>query len=166
MNGWQSAKAKNCKMALETSDDLITVVHVSGTQPEFTQLMCAVLANDCVRNLIREYQDSYQVQYDESCRYRIVSHEGVSGCQDVYLEKAYVKGGLNLVDRKYLCHISAYDKLQDEIIKLSVRQFIELASWTGICEMTQDQLKAEAEVKYFKASVVDDSYQAPRKLDV
>lgn len=154
-------------MALEASDDLITVVHVSGTQPEFNQLICAVLANDSVRAVIRKYQaDSYQAQYDDSCRYKIVSHEGVSGCQDVYLEKAYVKGGLNLVDRKYLCHISAYDKLQDEIIKLSVRQFIELASWTGVCEMTQDQLIAEAGVKYFKASVVDDSYQAPRKLDV
>lgn len=153
-------------MALDTSDDRITVVHVSGTQPEFFKLMCAVLANDSVRNLVREYQDSYQAHADDSCRYRVVTRDGVSGCQDVYLEEAYIKGGLNLVSRKHLCHISAYGKLQDECIKLSVRQFIELASWTGICEMTKSQLIAEAEVKYFKATVVDDSYQAPRKLDV
>lgn len=153
-------------MALDASNDCITVVHVSGTQPEFDKLMCAILANDSVRSLIREYQDSYQAQADDSCRYKIVARQGVSGCQDVYLEEAYVKGGLNLVNRKYLCHISAYDKMQDESIKLSVRQFIELASWTGICEMTKDQLIAESGVKYFRATVVDDSYQAPRKLDV
>lgn len=144
---------------------MITVVHVAGTQPEFDKLICAILADSKVRDAIREYQNSYQAE-DESYKYKIAKRRGVSGCLDLYLDAAYTKGGLDLVDHKYLCHISAYEKLQDEVLKLSIRQFIELVSWNGDADKTVEQLIAESEVKYYEATIVDDSFKAPRKLDV
>lgn len=151
-------------MAVDVTENYITVVHVSGTQPDFRQLMCALLANDIVRAAIREYQDSYQVQ--DRNLYKVYSRVGASDCQDVYLETASNKAGLDIIYPKYLCHISAYDKLQDKVLKLSIRQFIELASWTGITGMTQDELIAEAEVQYFKAKAIDEDFKMPTKLDV
>lgn len=163
--GWQQAKANYCKMAVEVDCEGITVVHIGGTQPNFIQLMCALLADDIVRNEIREYQDSYQAQ-DENL-YKVFSRVGASDCQDIYLETASFKTGLGIVyPPKYLCHVSAYDKLQDKVFKLSFRQFIELASWTGIDDMTQDELMAKAEVQYFKAKAIDESYSKPVRLDV
>ena len=113
-----------------------------------------IMANTEIRDLVKNYQES--TMEDPNDRYSMFTEEGVSGCEDIYLMKASLKAGEYLIKRKYMCHITMYEKLDDEILKFSMREFIELMSYYDLNLADRKGMLEESEVQFLKYREVDD----------
>lgn len=138
----------------------IKIIHATGGKPIVWELFIAIMANLKVRELVKNYQESNE---DEGL-YAISVREGVSGCQDIYFEKAVLKAGEHIIKRRHLCHITMYDKLEDEVVQFSMREFIEFIKYSKIDIIDPAEMLEESKTQILKYRDIDERFSGPSNL--
>lgn len=153
-------KGKYAIVGIELDNDLQTIaVHLlGGTMPLADKLFYTLLADEDIRDMIREYQEKGRKE-----RYKIWSDTGMSGRQDVYISFIRQVGGFYVkTGERHLLHISGYGRLNegfgDEESKMYIGDFVEVAVHLGfVGDMEPEKLLEKAgKVKYLENQLIED----------
>lgn len=158
-----SQKATSGKTLVVADERSIKMIHATGGKPVAEDLFMAIMANQAVRELVKNYQDSGWGF--ESDRYAVIVDEHFSGSEDFYLQKASFKGGEYLLrKKKYLFHTTMHGKIEEDILEFSMREFIEVMAYYNFDLEDADSLLEVSGTQLLKYKEVDMELKEASKL--
>ncbi len=123
--------------------------HCNGEMPYAYDVLCLMLADKDVRQLIRDYAQSKRKKV-----YYIDCKEGMSECMDFYIIFPEFFGGeWHIVKRKKLMHVSCFTKINEEIPLMYIGDFVEMIAYIhkrygGFEQMARKVLFRHSKAKY------------------
>lgn len=138
----------------------VKIIHATGGKPIVWDILKGIMANYQFRELVKNYQESDE----EKALYAVSGIGGVSGCQDVYFEKATLKAGEYIIKKRYLCHITMYDKIEDDVVQFSMREFIEFLKYCDIDIKDPAEMLEESKTQILKYRDIDERFSGPSSL--
>ena len=121
-DGWTDSTRTTFVLKIESN---ILEMYVKGGRNPFVQEV-----NTAFGLLLKEYETEFGEKvetYHRRCRYRFCFTEGMSGCQDTYIE--YDKNGDGFPTRSHMLHESCFSKASN--VKCFVYDFLDLCVAIG-----------------------------------
>ena len=123
--GWQSSepsKKSNGFIYIDTISREVGFMLGSGTAPTTDMVMYAMMADQDVCRLAKEYSNGKR-KYP----FEIICHERISGAEDWYIKLYSHFGDANIcIGKKHLLHISGCGKVNENIKPMYIGDFVEL----------------------------------------
>ena len=142
------------KWLLDIGDNGIKCINFSGPMPYAASFIASIIECPEVKEALKSFQKE-----DDNDFYKMVIHEGVSGCVDLMLKTAYRYKGFEVVGTSKILHISMYGKINDSFLQFSYRELIEIAKYLELLQTeARHQILEGEEVKYFDPEEIDDSF--------
>ena len=135
----------------------IRLLHLGGLMPNARAFVAAIVDCPNIKEVLMNYQQSYDFEIEHL--YSFNNYEGITGCYDIIVKNGNKIDGMDLISRKFLMHVTMYDKIDCKEFNFTIREVFQLADFFDVLHCNErTKLLEESKVKFTEAETIDDSF--------
>ena len=135
----------------------VRLLHLGGLMPNARAFVAAIVDCPNIKEVLMKYQQSYDFEIEHL--YSFNNYEGITGCYDIIVKNGNKVDGMDLISRKFLMHVTMYDKIDCKEFNFTIREVFQLADFFGVLQRDErTSVLEENKVKFIEAETIDDSF--------
>ena len=135
----------------------IRLLHLGGLMPNARAFVAAIVDCPNIKEVLMKYQQSYDFEIEHL--YSFNNYEGITGCYDIIVKNGNKIDGMDLISRKFLMHVTMYDKIDCKEFNFTIREVFQLADYFDVLQRDErTSVLEENKVKFIEAETIDDSF--------
>ena len=135
----------------------IRLLHLGGLMPNARAFVAAIVDCPNIKEVLMNYQQSYDFEIEHL--YSFNNYEGITGCYDIIVKNGNKIDGMDLISRKFLMHVTMYDKIDCKEFNFTIREVFQLADYFDVLQRDErTSVLEENKVKFIEAETIDDSF--------
>lgn len=135
----------------------VRLLHLGGLMPNARAFVAAIVDCPNIKEVLMKYQQSYDFEIEHL--YSFNNYEGITGCYDIIVKNGNKIDGMDLISRKFLMHVTMYDKIDCKEFNFTIREVFQLADYFDVLQRDErTSVLEENKVKFIEAETIDDSF--------
>ena len=135
----------------------VRLLHLGGLMPNARAFVAAIVDCPNIKEVLMKYQQSYDFEIEHL--YSFNNYEGITGCYDIIVKNGNKVDGMDLISRKFLMHVTMYDKIDCKEFNFTIREVFQLADYFDVLQRDERiSVLEENKVKFIEAETIDDSF--------
>lgn len=135
----------------------VRLLHLGGLMPNARAFVAAIVDCPNIKEALMNYQQSYDFEIEHL--YSFNNYEGITGCYDIIVKNGNKVDGMDLISRKFLMHVTMYDKIDCKEFNFTIREVFQLADYFDVLQRDErTSVLEENKVKFIEAETIDDSF--------
>lgn len=135
----------------------VDLLHLGGLMPDARAFVAAMVECPNIKEALSNYQQSYE--FRNGLLYTFDNYNGITGCCDIIVKNGNRVDGMDLISRKFLMHVTMYDKIDCKEFNFTIREVFQLADYFDVLQRDErTSLLEENKVKFIEAETIDDSF--------
>ncbi len=135
----------------------VRLLHLGGLMPNARAFVAAIVDCPNIKEVLMKYQQSYDFEIEHL--YSFNNYEGITGCYDIIVKNGNKVDGMDLISRKFLMHVTMYDKIDCKEFNFTIREVFQLADYFDVLQRDErTSVLEENKVKFIEAETIDDSF--------
>lgn len=135
----------------------VRLLHLGGLMPNARAFVAAIVDCPNIKEVLMKYQQSYDFEIEHL--YSFNNYEGITGCYDIIVKNGNRVDGMDLISRKFLMHVTMYDKIDCKEFNFTIREVFQLADYFDVLQRDErTSVLEENKVKFIEAETIDDSF--------
>lgn len=135
----------------------IRLLHLGGLMPNARAFVAAIVDCPNIKEVLMNYQQSYDFEIEHL--YSFNNYEGITGCYDIIVKNGNKIDGMDLISRKFLMHVTMYDKIDCKEFNFTIREVFQLADFFDVLHCNErTKLLEDNNVKFIESETIDDSF--------
>ena len=135
----------------------VRLLHLGGLMPNARAFVAAIVDCPNIKEVLMKYQQSYDFKIEHL--YSFNNYEGITGCYDIIVKNGNKVDGMDLISRKFLMHVTMYDKIDCKEFNFTIREVFQLADYFDVLQRDErTSVLEENKVKFIEAETIDDSF--------
>ena len=135
----------------------VRLLHLGGLMPNARAFVAAIVDCPNIKEALMNYQQSYDFEIEHL--YSFNNYEGITGCYDIIVKNGNKIDGMDLISRKFLMHVTMYDKIDCKEFNFTIREVFQLADYFDVLQRDErTSVLEENKVKFIEAETIDDSF--------
>ena len=108
----------------------VRLLHLGGLMPNARAFVAAIVDCPNIKEVLMKYQQSYDFEIEHL--YSFNNYEGITGCYDIIVKNGNKVDGMDLISRKFLMHVTMYDKIDCKEFNFTIREVFQLADFFDV----------------------------------